>query len=278
MKLPLHEFGKVAQYRAGDTGHGETWNFEQTFNGPGLDFRLPSPQTSFVEMKFDSFAVPKTTQQGFWKYNDGFQLTPFTWLNCRDKSATLDDELIIRHTVDTTQQSFNEMEGLTKKPKNIITQSQMTPQWIRLNSLNKDLVPSTVKRVMKFEIMYFSECSSTGIDLSLNPLPRFGQGLEPAPGESIVVGSSSVTDNVKKTLRNQYKLPRLYATHTDGPRALSLYHWVSNIHPGTIKKPTWNSRIHTRIRNKRKTQNKIINEIASEQTVSGATYMGFSNY
>ena len=272
-------FGTIHQYRAGDTGYGETWNFEQTFNGLGLDFRMPTPQVATqVDIKVDSFAVPKTAQQGFWKYNDGFQLTPFTWLNCRDKTSISFDTQTIKHSVSGDQQSFADMEGITKKPKGIATQPQMTPQWIRLNSLNKDLVPSRVKRMMKFEILYFCECSSTGIDLSLNPLPLFGKGLEPEPGESIIVGSSAVSDNVKKKLRNQYKLPRIFATHTDGPRAMSLYHWVSNTHPGTIKRPVWSSRMHTRICNKRKTRNKIINEVATEQTTSEETYMGFSNY
>ena len=176
---------------------------------------------------------------------------------------------------------INENEGLQKIPKGITTQEQMTPQWIRLNSLNKDLVPSTVKRMMKFEVVYFSECSATGVDLSLNPLPRFGKGMEPIPGEGITVSSSAITDAVQRQLVNKYRLPRIIQTHTDSPKALSLYHHVANTHPGTIKRPVWNSRVHTRIRHKRKTRNRTVNEAADEQTTSAtdtATYMGFSNY
>ena len=277
--IDISNFGKVSQYRAGDTGHGETWHFEQTFNGNALDMRIPSEQTTFFDIQFDSYAVPKTAQKGFWKFNDGFQLTPFTWLNCRDKATTLDDSLKVKHSVSQNVQDVVTMEGLPKIPKDMKTQQQMTPQWIRLNGLNKDLVPANIKRMMKFEIIYFSECSSTGIDLKMNPLPRFGMGLEPAPGASIIVGSSSVMDNTKKTLRNQYKLPRIISTHTSGPRALSLYHWGSNIHPGTIKRPTWNTRMHTRIRHKRRKQNGSVNELADEQTnSSGTTYLGFCNY
>ena len=272
--LDLANFGKISQYRAGDTGHGECWNF-----GNGLDMRLPSEQTTYMDVRFDSYAVPKTCQKGFWKFNDGFQLTPFTWLNCRDKSTTISDSLKVKHSVSGNVQDLVNMEGLTKVPRDLVTQEQMTPQWIRLNSLNKDLVPANIKRMMKFEIIYYSECSSTGIDLKLNPLPRFGVGMEPEPGASIIVGSSSVTDNLKSKLRNQYKNPRIISTHTSGPRALSLYHWGSNIHPGTIKRPTWKSRMHTRIRHKRRTQNGSANEIADDQTnTSGPTFLGFCNY
>ena len=51
--------------------------------------------------------------------------------------------------------SSEELERAKKKQKeeedkdDIDTQQQMTPQWIRLNALNKDLVPSGVKRMMR---------------------------------------------------------------------------------------------------------------------------------
>ncbi len=225
----LRNYGDVNTFQVGDDQNNfkKIWNINKTFQGPYM-------QTSAVGGQVNIDIQPKKDVDGstghFWdnmrvhrRFQQACMFRPTVQLNNPDRTFSPASTI----TIKGPDQSFDSKNIGDRLNRSQDMQEMLTPCWIRLTNLNRDIIGPHVCRFMKFQCKYFMNYSTTPKSYDEDPMPTIlGGGT--AIGPLNFVGSRPTPEELQasrpSTFPYEYKqIPVPGSDNLMYPRIMSKY-------------------------------------------------------